>query len=592
MPPARGAGSRPPAAAGRRRLPDAPWRSSRLPGLGLDALALLLLGALLGLARLALDPLGFGARSACSARRSASTRSASACSAATRSASACSAAARSASARSASACSAATRSASARSASACSAATRSASARSASACSARRPRVGLGLLGLGLLDALGLGTRSASTRSASARSASASLGGSTRSASACCGTRSASTRSASAARLDALGLGPLGLDALGLDPLGLGLLGSLTSLQLGAVALLLLGALLRRLALGGLAGLELLQRDDGQHQLDPAGVLGLDLGDLDERRVRHRDQPGVEQAHHDLTGLEEREPALAGQLGDAARAVDLAEQRPLVRAERDLVRRRGSSQGRDRVRAAGRGEDGLPGRGAVAQVVEELGHRRRRGDVLAGLLVLAELPGGHRPAQQVGQGVLEVLDDELLDHRELDVAQVHEQLAQPPALQLGALDLQRLGEGLRGQGAAGHQADAEHHPAAGHVDGVDLAVPEVDLGLVALLVADEQAAGGAGVRQVAQHGLDGVGEEGTLGHEPTSFPESGQRVTGPPGWRSAADASGPSIASAGPAGVLSVVQAPVRASRPLIARVRSGVRPGHDTMPGWHLLAR
>ena len=112
-----------------------------------------------------------------------------------------------------------------------------------------------------------------------------------------------------------------------------------------------------------------------------------------------------------------------------------------------------------------------------------------------------------------------MLDDELLDHRELDVAEVHEQLTQAPALQLGALDLQRLGEGLGRQGATGHQAYAEHHPAAGHVDGVDLAVPEVDLGLVAFLVADEQAPGGAGVRQIVQHGLDGVGEEGTLGHE-------------------------------------------------------------------------
>ena len=123
-----------------------------------------------------------------------------------------------------------------------------------------------------------------------------------------------------------------------------------------------------------------------------------------------------------------------------------------------------------------------------------------------------------QPSRSV-EGVLEVLDDELLDHGELDVPEVHQQLTQAPALQLGALDLQRLGEGLRGEGATGHQAYAEHHPAAGHVDGVDLAVAQVDLGLVAFLVADEQAPGGAGVRQVVQHGLDGVGEEGALGHE-------------------------------------------------------------------------
>ena len=139
-----------------------------------------------------------------------------------------------------------------------------------------------------------------------------------------------------------------------------------------------------------------------------------------------------------------------------------------------------------------------------------------------------------QPSRSV-EGVLELLDDERLDHRQLDVAQVHQQLTEPPALQLGALDLQRLREGLRGEGAAGHQADAELRPAAGHDDGVDLAVPEVDLGLVALRVADEQAAGGAGVRQVEEHGLDGVGEEGTLWARASLLPRSWSYVTGPSG---------------------------------------------------------
>jgi len=112
-----------------------------------------------------------------------------------------------------------------------------------------------------------------------------------------------------------------------------------------------------------------------------------------------------------------------------------------------------------------------------------------------------------------------VLDDELLDDRELDVAQVHEQLAQAPALQLGALDLQCLGQGLGGQGSARHQPDTEHDPAAGHHDGIDCAVAEEDLRLVALLVTDEQATGRSRLRQVVEHGLDGVGEESTLGHE-------------------------------------------------------------------------
>ncbi len=365
-------------------------------------------------------------------------------------------------------------------------------------------------------------------------------------------------------RLAGLGLGPLALllggpgQRLGAVPLlllgallglagllgcGLGALlglvggGALQRLGLGPLALgalCLLGALLRLLGglcLHSLAGLELRERDDRQHQLDAAVVGGLDLGHLD-RLPLDGHQPGIDQAHDDLAGLEQREPALGGQLGHAAGAVDLAEQGPLVRTEGDLVGRRGRGQRWHGLRAAGRVEDGLPGRGAVPEVVEQLGHRRRRGDVLAGLLVLAELPGGHRPAQQVGQGVLEVLDDELLDHRELHVAQVHQQLAQPPALQLGALDLQRLGESLRGERAAGHQPDAEHHPSAGHGDGVDLAVPEVDLGLVALLVANEQAAGSAGVRQFVQHGLDGVGEEGTLRHELPPSPRSGHTRDG------------------------------------------------------------
>ena len=82
-----------------------------------------------------------------------------------------------------------------------------------------------------------------------------------------------------------------------------------------------------------------------------------------------------------------------------------------------------------------------------------------------------------------------MFDDELLDHLEVHIAQVDEQLTKPPALQLGALDLQRLGECLRGQRAPRHQPDAEHRAPARHHHGVDQPVAQVDLGLVALLVA-------------------------------------------------------------------------------------------------------
>ena len=98
-----------------------------------------------------------------------------------------------------------------------------------------------------------------------------------------------------------------------------------------------------------------------------------------------------------------------------------------------------------------------------------------------------------------------MLDDELLDNGEVHVSQVHQQLAQPPALQLGPLDLQGLGKCLRRERATGHQAYAEHGPPAGNEHGVDLAVPKEDLGLVTLVVAHEQAAGRRLGREVVQH---------------------------------------------------------------------------------------
>jgi hypothetical protein len=98
-----------------------------------------------------------------------------------------------------------------------------------------------------------------------------------------------------------------------------------------------------------------------------------------------------------------------------------------------------------------------------------------------------------------------VLDDELLDHGEVHVSQVHQQLPQPPALQLGALDLQGLSQRLRRESPTRHQAYAEHGPPAGNEHGVDLAVPQEDLGLVTLLVAHEQAPGRRLCREVVQH---------------------------------------------------------------------------------------
>jgi hypothetical protein len=98
-----------------------------------------------------------------------------------------------------------------------------------------------------------------------------------------------------------------------------------------------------------------------------------------------------------------------------------------------------------------------------------------------------------------------VLHDELFDNGEVHVSQVHQQLTQPPALQLGPLDLQGLGERLRCESPAGHETYAEHGAPARNEHGIDLAVPQEDLGLVTLLVTHEQAAGRRLRREVVQH---------------------------------------------------------------------------------------
>ena len=175
---------------------------------------------------------------------------------------------------------------------------------------------------------------------------------------------------------------------------------------------------------------------------DLAADVAPDLADLD--------QAGGDQRADDLRGLVQREAAVGGEVGEGALAVDLAEHRPLAGAQHDVVGRTAlRGQHGDGVRAAELGRQLVPVRAAAPQLGEQLGDRLRRGDVLPGLLVLAELAAGDVPAHEVGEHVDELLGDERLDHVAVDEAQVDEQLAQPPALQLGALDLQRLGEGLR-----------------------------------------------------------------------------------------------------------------------------------------------
>ncbi len=446
---------------------------------------------------------------------------------------------RSASRRSASACSAAMRSASA-----CSAAMRSASRRSAS----RRSLPGARLRGALLRRARlrPARRRCARLRPARLRCARLRPARPTRSAS----MRSASTRSASmpASALDALGFGLLGGDALGLDSLrllALGVHALRVGLALEAVLLLALtrvplviegddlgelavltcgrrregraGGARSRCRLGRARGGDLpalatlvgvsiahvLERlgdaRDGRRELGVARCCGPLLGrrglELDDGAL-DVDEPRVEEAHDDHAGLVDGEAAVVGQVGDGAQTVDLAQQRPVVGSEHDVAGRgRRRRQHRHRVRAADVGDDLGPPGVAVARHGDEVGDLDRRGDVLAGPLAVAEATVDHGPVQEVGDLVAQLLGDEGLDHAAVDEAEVHEQLAESPALQLGALHLQRLGQGLGREGAGGHQADAEQGATTGDGHGVDLAVAEPDGGLLALAVVEREAPG-------------------------------------------------------------------------------------------------
>ena len=188
-----------------------------------------------------------------------------------------------------------------------------------------------------------------------------------------------------------------------------------------------------------------------------AGVL--QRGDRRDRLVVRQldvDQPGVHEFADDVGRLVDGEAALGGEVGDVARAVHLAQQCPVGAAQDDVgCAVRAGRQHRDAALAADGGEQLAPAVATHLDLGQQLAHRHRRRHVLAGLLGLAELVGGDRPLQQRRHGVAQLLDDERLDDLALDVAEVHQQLAEPPALQLVGLDVQ-----------GGRQASGDRSPEA------------------------------------------------------------------------------------------------------------------------------
>ncbi|MDA8434579.1 MAG: hypothetical protein M0Z98_01180 [Actinomycetales bacterium] len=111
------------------------------------------------------------------------------------------------------------------------------------------------------------------------------------------------------------------------------------------------------------------------------------------------------------------------------------------------------------------------------------------------------------PVQQVGDLVADLLGHERLDDGPVDELEVHEELAEAPALQLGALDLEGLGQGLGRERTGRHEPDAEQGSASGDGDGVDQPVAEPGRGLLALRAGQGQASGRALRGELEEHAV-------------------------------------------------------------------------------------
>ena len=124
---------------------------------------------------------------------------------------------------------------------------------------------------------------------------------------------------------------------------------------------------------------------------------------------------------------------------------------------------------------------------------------------------------GNNPVEQVGDLVANLLKYERLHDQAVDKSQVDEQLAESPALQLGALDLQCLGQRFGGDSAGGHQSDAEQWTAAGHGDGVHKPVAEPHDRLVASRICHGQSTGRLLGRMLKEKVFD-FGRRVAVGH--------------------------------------------------------------------------
>lgn len=149
--------------------------------------------------------------------------------------------------------------------------------------------------------------------------------------------------------------------------------------------------------------------------------------------------------------------------------------------------------------------DRRPGVPARLDVGQQVGDGSGWCYVVPGALVEAQLPGAALPVQQSRQGLPELLGREGIDDALVDEAEVDEQLAEAPALQLALLRLDGFGEPLRTEHTARVEVAAEIRRLAGSLYGVDAAGAQIHPRRLATGGAQVKATAGAAVRQQGQH---------------------------------------------------------------------------------------